>query len=888
VGVISRFEARTDAAIAACIGWAERRARAVVVGTLVLTTLLAGFAVTRFGVDSDPIRLISERLPFRQRHDRFAALFPNLTNALLIVVEGQSPAQARSAAERLAGRLAPQRERFRDVYVPGSGAFFERNGLLYRSADDLDELGDQIARMQPFLLAIEREPTLANLALLVRTGLERVPAERIDAAGWSAVLDRFSDAAVAVHTEFPLRISWEELLLRGSPLEVGARQVIIAEPVLDFGSLLPAGRAMRAVRDAAAGLAEPGLRVRLTGNPALNDDEMRSLAWDVGWSGLLSFAAVVVLVWLALRSGRLVVASLATLLVGLVWTGGFAVLAVGHLNLVSATFAVLYIGLGIDFAIHLGMHFAELQRAGVETPLALREAGRRVGASLVLCALTTTIGFYAFLPTDYRGVAELGLIAGTGMVVILVLSFTFLPALLSSWLAPPRQVEPRAELRLPVGWSRGFERHPGIVRGVALAGSLGAAALLPGLRFEPDVVDLRNPGTESVQAFQDLVATGGLASPWFADVLAPDLDAARELAERLRAAPGVGRVVTLADFVPADQEEKREILADLALLIDPAAFAIGPRDPSPAPSPSPAEQVAALRALHGVLAAPWLETDRSTLGASARRLRNELARFLARVELAGDPGPELARLEALLLADLPRQVGRLRAALEPASVGLDDLPADLVRRMRAPDGRTRVQVFADADLREPGELERFTDAVVGVAPEATGMAVDVVEFGRVVSRSLVQALGSALLTIGLLVFGLWRRLDDTLLALAPLLLASLFTGAWMVLVGVSFNFANVIVLPLLLGVGVDSAIHLVHRARQGGARVDSPLLATTTARAVFYSFATTVVSFGNLALSGHRGIASLGLLLVVGMTIALACNLVVLPALIEWRMGRSR
>lgn len=263
--MIGRFEARADAAIAACIGWAERRARGVVVGTLVLTAVLGGYAVARLGVDSDPIRLISERLPFRQRHDRFAALFPNLTNALLIVVEGQSPAQARTAAEKLAARLAPQRERFRDVYVPGSGAFFERNGL-HRSAEDLDALGDQIARMQPFLLAIEREPTLANLAM-VRAGLERIPAEKIDAAGWSAVLDRFSDAAVAVHTEFPLQISWEELLLRGSPLEVGTRQTIIAEPVLDFGSLLPAGAAMRAVRDAAADLAEPGLACASPGIP---------------------------------------------------------------------------------------------------------------------------------------------------------------------------------------------------------------------------------------------------------------------------------------------------------------------------------------------------------------------------------------------------------------------------------------------------------------------------------------------------------------------------------------------------------------------------------------------------------------------------------------------
>ena len=184
----------------------------------------------------------------------------------------------------------------------------------------------------------------------------------------------------------------------------------------------------------------------------------------------------------------------------------------------------------------------------------------------------------------------------------------------------------------------------------------------------------------------------------------------------------------------------------------------------------------------------------------------------------------------------------------------------------------------------PGALEAFSDTVLGVAPEATGMAVDVVEFGRVVSSSLGQALGTAAAAIALLVFFLWRRVDDTLLVLAPLGLAGALTGAGMVLAGLSFNFANVIALPLLLGVGVDSAIHLVHRARAGGTAPAATLLATTTARAVFYSFATTLVSFGNLAFSGHRGIASMGLLLGVGLSLALACNLGVLPALIDWRI----
>jgi hypothetical protein len=301
--------------------------------------------------------------------------------------------------------------------------------------------------------------------------------------------------------------------------------------------------------------------------------------------------------------------------------------------------------------------------------------------------------------------------------------------------------------------------------------------------------------------------------------------------------------------------------------------------------------VAALRALHEELGAEWLAEEPSLLGASARRLREELGAFLARVERDADPGPELARLEASLLGSLPRQVERLRRALDPPPIALEDLPPELSRRMLADDGHARVQVFAVEDLREPGALGRFADAVQAVAPEATGMAIDVVGFGRVISRSLVEALATALVAITLLVWLLWRRVDDTLLVLAPLLLAGLLTAGAMLAFGLSFNFANVIVLPLLLGIGVDSGVHLVHRARvhalaDGAEASADPLLVSTTARAVFFSFATTMASFGNLAFSAHRGIASLGVLLVVGMTLTMVCNLVVLPALIEWRLGR--
>jgi hopanoid biosynthesis associated RND transporter like protein HpnN len=874
----SGFERRVDAVLARWVGFVERYAAAVAWAIVALTLVALGIAAARLGINSDNIRLLGEELPVRQRHDEFARVFPNLTNALLVVVDGPTPEAARQGAERLAARLAGRSGDFTDVYLPGAGPFFERNGLLYLTPEELSELGDQIARLQPFLIALEREPTIARLASLVHAGLERFPSAG-DPAAMAAVLDRIGHATVSVYEEYPVAVSWEDLFVRGSALEATTRQVIVAEPILDFDSALPAADALRAVRAEAAALAAPELRVRVTGNPALNHEEMLALVWDVGVSGVVSFALVVGLLWLALRSWRLTAAGVATLLVGLVWTTAFAALAIGDLNLISLTFAVMYIGLGIDFAIHFGMHYAELRRQGTQNETALRGATRLVGSSLVLCALTTTIGFYAFLPTDYLGVAELGAIAGTGMVVILFQALTLFPALLFSWLRPPAGDVPKPELRLPAGWSGALARHPRAVRRAAALAALACLFALPFLRFDPNVVELRNPRTESVQAFQDLVAAGGAATPWYADVLAPDLATANALAARLRETPGVARAITLSDYVPADQEDKRAILADVALLLEPGV------GETPAPAATPAEQIAALRALRDTLAAERIERDATAFGASARKLRGELDAFLARVERDADPRPELARLEAALLGSLPRQLARLRTALDPQTVSAADLPRQLASRMLAADGRARVQVFAVEDLRDAGALARFADAVQSVAPDATGMAIDVVGFARVISRSLVEALAAATLAIALLVYLLWRRLEDVLLVLAPLALAGLGIASATVVLGLSFNFANAIVLPLLLGVGVDSGIHLVHRARAGGAAGDG-LLATTTARAVFYSFATTVISFGNLAFSAHRGIASLGLLLTIGLSLTTFCNLVVLPALIEWRIGR--
>ncbi len=739
-------------------------------------------------------------------------------------------------------------------------------------------------RIQPILAELTRDPSLSNLARLVRLGLDEQRRGGGEPGQWPQMLDQLRAATVRSFGEYPVSLSWEQIMLEGSAFDEARRQVLIVEPVLEFGELLSAGGPIDEIRAAARRLGlipERGVAVRITGNPALNYEEMLGLAWDVGYSSLFSFAIVVGLLFMAFRSWPLVLAASLNLLVGLVWTAAFAAAAVGQLNLVSIAFGVLFIGLAIDFAIHLGMQMVEAARRGEPTAAALAWATRETAASLVLCAGTTALGFYAFVPTEYRGVAELGLIAGTGMAVILVQTFVLFPALVALLVGDHLGARLRPPLRSRLVPPAAALRHPGAV--VAVAAVLAALSLAAVRRvgFDCNVVNMRNPETESVQAFRDLLERSS-TSPWSVDVLAPSLAAARALAVELRQLPEVESAVTAADYEPTDQAEKREILADAALLLDAPPVAT-----RPVPM-APAEQIAALAELRGVLErAGAAEAGDSPLGRSVRRLDDELGRFLARVSAEPDPRPALASLERLLLGRLPAQLARLRTALAPSRVTLADLPPDLARRMLAPDGHARVQVFPRENVGETVALTRFVDSVRAIAPQATGVAVNLLEFGRATMRSFGEALLLATAAIGLLVWAIWRRMAETLLVLAPLALSGVLTVGVMALLGLPFNFANVVVLPLLLGMGVDSGIHLVSLSRSAGAD-EAALLDSTTARAVFYSAATTMVSFGNLALSHHRGLASMGLLLLFGMAIMLASNLVLLPALIALRARLGR
>jgi len=854
-----------------------------------VTVACLGYAAMNLGINSDNVTLVAEHLPARQNYLEFARSFPNIENVMLVVVDGETPELARDATHTLRDALAERPDLFKEVYIPGSGEFFEKHGLLYRELEDLDEFALQISRVQPILTALEREPTVANLASLIRSGLEQQDETDVSLDELAVLLDRIGDATVEVYQEFPLAISWEEILLRGSSVDSVTQWTIIVDPILNFGSLFAAADPMAEIRRiAAANGLDPdhGITIRLTGNPVLNYEEMAGLLWDIGLGGVITFCFVVFVLFRALRSLRLVVTSIITLLVGLVWTGAFAAAAVGALNLISLAFAILFIGLGVDFAIHLGMAYADgLRRAHADPTTedvhlaALDHAFEQVGSAFVICTITTAIGFFVFIPTDNLGVAELGLIAGSGMVVNLFLTTTLFPALLANLLRldPERDIPIEMVFR-NTWWSR-LAGRPRAVALIALVLFCWGAWNAWQVQFDANVIRMRDPQTESVQTFNEMLEAPGQRSPWPMDTIAPDLETASAIARKIEGLEVVDMALSLADYIPTDQEEKLYLLEDVGMILD------APRGVSAYQErPSTAEQVEALRALRDTLADPSIGDASTVLGRSMHALRTRLDEFFVRADNEEDVDAALTRLERVLLGGLADQLRRLREATLIDEVGLDDLPEQLRTRMITADGRARVQIFPAERLTDEAAFTRFAHDVQAEIPNATGLPMNMIAFADATRSSFKEALVSAIVLITLFLIFLWRRISPVLLTLAPLLLSNVLTIGVMSSLGIAFNFVNVVVVPLLLGIGVDSGIHLVHRA-EALARMPGggELLSITTARAVFYSALTTTVSFGTLALSSHQGVSSLGVVLAIGMTLTVVSNLVVLPALLALR-----
>jgi hypothetical protein len=862
------FEAAVDRACGRWVAGVERRPGVVLALIGVVTAAMGVYAALHLGVNADPRGLVNRDLPFQVRQREFTETFHTLSDGILVVIDADSPSAAARAADALGAKLAARGDLFTQVEVPGGGPFFARNALLYLTPAQLEEFTDQLSRVQPFLAELARDQSLVAVADLLREALEAQRTGEATGLDLAVTLDRVSAVVEAAAAGRRAPDPWGSAVV-GPAMPAEARQRIVAlRPGYDSWVLEGEAPEIRVIRLAAKELGltpERGLRVRITGEPVMNFEEITAVAtqsWHVALVSVLLFAGTVSF---AMRSKRIVAALVGSLLVSLVWSNGAAAVLIGDLNTISAAFNVLIVGLGGEFGIHFAMRYIELAGAGKRRRAALVETAESIGGALLSSAVTTSIGFFIFVFTDFTGVAQLGVISGIGMFVSLVSTLTVFPALVALG------AEPRVHLRDVPAWLANLDRfpvrHARAVRWAAAGLGVLALAVAPRIRFDYNLVNLHDPGTESVATFSELLGRSDTA-PWAIDVVAPRLEEATALAGRLAALPTVAETRTVLDYVPADQAAKLEILETAAYFVPPAITA--------GPVRSDAERRAALRAL---AAEAGRATGERPLTASAARLHEAIGQLLTGLgRESGHPGV-LVELERNVVGSLPAQIRDLQQLMTPEPVTLGSLPAAVRLQMLADDGRARIQVLPKEDVADSEALERFVASVQAVAPEAGGLATYVIEWGRVTWTSMLWALVGGVACMLVFLGLLWRSVWDALLAFFPLGLAAALTCATLVVIGQTFNFANVIVLPMLIGMSIDSGVHLVHRHRLND-RED--VLATSTARAVFYSALTTILAFGSLGFAPHRGMALLGQLLAIGVALVLVCYVVVLPAVLQW------
>ena len=837
-----------------------RRPLPVVVAFVLAAAAALAMSLQHLRIDTSTTEMISPDVSFRRNLTAFQQAFPEFQDTVVAVIEGETPERVDEAASALADRLRGS-DHFTAVDYPPGETFFARNGLLYLPPDELQALTERLAQAQPLLAALAEDPSLRGLAefldLVTKHQAQGEAAPELD-----RMLDAMAEVVEAQLARQYAELSWRRLADGGTDASP-ERAVIVAQPRLDYGSMAPAADAITALRSEAAALgiaAENGLHLGLTGAAVLDTEELESVgAGALLAAGLTTVAVALLLVW-GLRSLRLILGTLLTLAVGLVFTAAFATLAVGRLNLISVTFAVLFVGLGVDFGIHLVLRVREALDGGDRMHPALRTAVAGVAGPLSLSALCAGLGFLAFVPTDYQGLAELGIISAAGMAIAWVVSLTLLPALLV-------MLRPRLSPIARWGAGRVSPGRSGVVVVVAALAGVASLLALPAVSFDFNPLNLKDPESESVRVFNALAADPE-TSPHVIDVLAPTLDAANALAARLEGLPEVGEALTLTSFVPEAQDQKLELIDSLAFYLGPT---LSPAEPAPPLDP---------QARRDAFAALQAALNEAATDPGAARLAAALE------ALGPDPSDAaLAELEARLTGTLAELLEGLRQGLEARPVTLDDLPAGLRGHWVNEQGQARVLVRPAGPIADNAGLEAFASAVLDEVPEATGTPIVVLEGGREVVGAFREASVLALAVITILLVIVLHKVGDLFFVLAPLALAVLFTAATAVLLGLELNFANVIVLPLLLGLGVSGAVHVVMRWREEGRPRD--LAATSTPRAVLFSALTTVASFGSLAVSDHLGLASMGLLLSIAIFWSLVCNLMILPNMLALASRRG-
>jgi len=811
---------------------------------------------------------------------------------MVVVVKGHDRSAIEKALDTLAERIAEHPGRLDRVFYKVDLRHLQDRSLILLPADKIRDIQTQLQDMS-LLLELPLDPQevwkSVSLLQLVYEGERRLnmhwnqPQHREGAERFLRQLSGMCrTAGDMLDDPHAYRNPWHSMVDMPANKDYlskphyffsgdGALAFLTVRPVHDSDDGFTGAR--KSIEQLRAILKEtaprfPHLQFGLTGIPVLENDEVIASQQDSQLAGQLSLLGVAVLYVLVFRGWRYPVFIVAALLAGMVWALGWLTVSVGHLNILSAAFVVMLIGMG-DYGVLWVTRYRQ-ERHSRERGTAMRETAFAVGPSILTAALTTAAAFFAAMLADFKAVAELGWIAGCGVLLCAFSTITLLPALLMLFdrvdrVSPSYSFDQHQQSRRR--WLPRFLARPRLVLGISIAAGLLFGCCITRLAYRHNLLDMQARNLDSVQWEETLLHHTKGAS-WHAVCFTDTPEEALALKSRFEKLPEVSQVHEVASLVPRDQDRKLEQLRDIQQRLRrlPTRGALIAHT-----MPNVGDVKTGVRRLAGLLKDDDL----------AREVRPGLQHLLDRLDgcALDTAGQRLKDFDEKMGYDLAEDLHRLRDVSHPRSISVDDLPVNLRHRFVGLNGQWLLRIFARDSLWEYAPMQQFCAQVQKIEPTATGRPFVTMEGLRDLKNAFTMAAiyaALAMIAVTLLDF---RDVQHTLLVALPVLLGMALTFGLLALCSVPLNPANLIAVPLILGVGADYGVHVVHDYR---ARGPGPyLLRFSTGQGILVTGLTTVLGFGTLMVSQHRGMASLGLVLTVGVSASMLAALVALPALLN-------
>jgi hypothetical protein len=841
--------------------------------------------------------LVARGLPYVKLYKDYRAQFEDL-EGMVVVVEGKKTADMSGFAEALVEKLRAQPRLFSKVVYKIDTRYFRSRFMLYLDPADLQTLAGKLEDHQSFLESVNMSPGLHPLLSSINAEISSGMVDSLltdflggaeeekneDEGDLNLLIRLLEEMTRFLEGATDYRSPWQALF-KGSDeslreqgymtSENGDLLFILVVPNDDETSFTGYKTAVVQARRFIAETRKdfPGITVGLTGEDVISSDEMVTTQSDVETASQIALTGVALLFVIAYQGVVKPLLAVFCLLLGLSWTMGFTTLTIGHLNILSVVFTTILIGLGIDFGIHILERFKEERELGNEILPALQKTLQGTGKGNFSGAITTAMAFGAMVLTDFIGIVELGWIAGWGILFCMVAMLLVLPALITveeKWRKPSY-----AHKNSTTGNQRGcidkiFD-HYYLIIGICTVLVLVASVSLKDLRFDYNLLNLQAKGTEAVQYEMKILKSAG-RSAWSAAILADSLEEIQEKERQLKALPTVAQVESITAVIPDHQEENASFIKkNLAPLLKD--LKVEPED----------------------VDFSWKALNKTLKGIQFK-LQGREGDDLDQVQIAGnrvknfreqsrkvEPGmveQRLANFSKLLFADYRNLMDELKANADVRFVKLEEISDDLRKRYISQKGKYVAHIFPSVDVWDLDQRHKYLNDLRSVDPDVTGSAIHMFESTRLMTEGYVKGGLYAMTAIIIYVSLLFRNLRTVFFVLLPVLAGSIWTVGIMELIGLKLNMANLVILPLILGIGVVNGIHITHRYREEEDK-NASVLGKSTGLAVLLSSLTTMIGFGSMMVADHYGVYSLGLVLTLGVFNCLVASVTFLPALLK-------